>query len=74
MVTCASGHTDLSRAGSNGFLKQVKCRTCGKKLFEWWFLETVPDQIDKALAGRYVPVALLEKNKNQRPDTWDSML
>ena len=63
MATCASGHTEVDRAGSNGFLKQVKCRTCGKKLFEWWFLETVPDQIDKALEGRYVPVALLEKNK-----------
>ena len=63
MATCASGHTEVDRAGSNGFRKQVKCRTCGKKLFEWWFLETVPDQIDKALEGRYVPVALLEKNK-----------
>ena len=70
MATCASGHTDVSRAGSNGFLKQVKCRPCGKKLFEWWFLETVPysDQIDKALEGRYVPVALLEKNKKVLDD------
>ena len=74
MATCRDGHKNMTRLGTNGFRQQIKCKTCGKLVFEWWTLETAPDQVDKALEGHYVPVRVHENLLEEKQKLLDAVL